>query len=305
LRSVSALIPSRPAIAFIVAQSESILSRNHRGVRDQPRSPGVGVLVVPARHAPSLPEYARFFATPQKVARVKKSQIEYWGTFFDAIVDESYIEKRRRVGSVHATIGLSLQSYFAGMNLMFDLLTRALTRAAKDGGFPAGELAGAIAATTKLTHLDTSIVSDAFAELTERTISEQSDAIVAMSTPVAVVWDGILLIPVVGIIDSRRAQDIMSTLLLSIRDTGAGVCILDIGGVGIVDTAVANHFIKITKATRLMGCECIISGLSPAVTQTIVELGVDVSMVSTRATLRDALAIGFQKTGNHVVQSGE
>jgi len=239
------------------------------------------------------------------VARVKKSQIEYWGTFFDAIVDESYIEKRRRVGSVHATIGLSLQSYFAGMNLMFDLLTRALTRAAKDGGFPAGELAGAIAATTKLTHLDTSIVSDAFAELTERTISEQSDAIVAMSTPVAVVWDGILLIPVVGIIDSRRAQDIMSTLLLSIRDTGAGVCILDIGGVGIVDTAVANHFIKITKATRLMGCECIISGLSPAVTQTIVELGVDVSMVSTRATLRDALAIGFQKTGNHVVQSGE
>jgi rsbT co-antagonist protein RsbR len=105
------------------------------------------------------------------------------------------------------------------------------------------------------------------------------------------------MLPVVGIIDSRRAQDVMTAMLSRIAETRSTVIILDISGVAVVDTAVANHLIKITKATSLMGCECIISGVSPAIAQTIVELGIDVGNVKTTATLQDALTQAFRQTG--------
>ena len=89
-----------------------------------------------------------------------------------------------------------------------------------------------------------------------------------MSTPVAEIWDDILMLPLVGIIDSKRAQDIMTAVLSRIAETHSRTLILDISGVAVVDTAVANHLIKITKATRLMGCACTISGISPAIAQT-------------------------------------
>ena len=114
-----------------------------------------------------------------------------------------------------------------------------------------------------------------------------------MSTPVTQIWEGILLLPLVGLIDSKRAQDIMNASLAKIAETQARSFILDISGVGVVDTAVANHLIKVTQATRLMGCECAISGVSPAIAQTIVELGIDVGEVKTTANMRDALSIAF------------
>jgi rsbT co-antagonist protein RsbR len=115
-----------------------------------------------------------------------------------------------------------------------------------------------------------------------------------MSTPVTQIWEGILLLPLVGLIDSKRAQDIMNASLAKIAETQARSFILDISGVGVVDTAVANHLIKVTKATRLMGCECAISGVSPAIAQTIVELGIDVGEVKTTANMRDALSAAFR-----------
>jgi rsbT co-antagonist protein RsbR len=111
------------------------------------------------------------------------------------------------------------------------------------------------------------------------------------------VWDQILLLPVVGIIDSKRAGDIMNRMLEQVGATQARAFILDISGVAVVDTAVANHLIKMTKATRLMGCDCIISGLSPAVAQTIVELGIEVGEIRTTSTLKDALKTAFSLTG--------
>jgi rsbT co-antagonist protein RsbR len=245
---------------------------------------------------PNLEEYARFFQNAAQIDRVKRMQLTYWQEFFRAELDERYAESRRRVGNVHATIGLSLDAYFASMNTMLTLILKK----ARSNGFPAEHEGAATAALTKLTHLDTSIVVKAFSVLTAETLAAQTDAIMAMSTPITAVWAGILMLPVVGIIDAKRARDIMSTTLCRIRESEARVCILDISGVAMVDIAVANHFIKISKATRLMGCECIISGLSPAVTQSIVELGVDVDAMSTRATLKDALAIAFARTGQRV-----
>ena len=109
-------------------------------------------------------------------------------------------------------------------------------------------------------------------------------------TPIHVIWDGILMLPLYGIIDSKKAQDIMELMLDKILQTQSKVIILDILGVVMVDSAVANHLIKITQATKLMGTTCIISGISPPVAQTVVSLGISLGDVDTQATLKDALS---------------
>ncbi len=117
---------------------------------------------------------------------------------------------------------------------------------------------------------------------------------------VNVVWEDILMVPVEGAIDSHAAQQIMESMLLKISETGAKVIILDIIGVAAVDSAVASHLIKIKNATNLMGCTCIISGMSPGVAQSIVNLGIDLGDIYTRATLRDALELAFYILGLEV-----
>jgi rsbT co-antagonist protein RsbR len=159
------------------------------------------------------------------------------------------------------------------------------------------ERASTYRALTKLFQMDTSIVVETYSTMTNETIARQSRSLMAMSTPVTVVWDGVLLLPVVGVVDSQRAQDIMSAMLTKVAETASRIAIMDVAGVAVVDTAVANHLIKVTKATRLMGCECTISGVSPAIAQTIVELGIDVGDIRTTATLRDALANAFRHIG--------
>lgn len=118
-----------------------------------------------------------------------------------------------------------------------------------------------------------------------------------VATPVNIVWEGILLVPIFGIIDSKKAQSIMETMLTKILDTESKTIILDILGVAAMDSAIANHILKISKATRLMGCECIVSGISPSIAQTLVHLGVDLGQVVTRATLKDALQFAFKSAG--------
>ena len=144
------------------------------------------------------------------------------------------------------------------------------------------------------------IIIQSYEQLSNETIAAQSKALMEMSTPVTQIWNGILLLPVVGIIDSKRAQDIMNATLKKISETQARSFILDISGVAVVDTAVANHLIKITKATRLMGCESTISGVSPAIAQTIVDLGIDVGKIKTTANMKAALAGAFEKLGMEI-----
>jgi methyl-accepting chemotaxis protein len=120
-------------------------------------------------------------------------------------------------------------------------------------------------------------------------IQKRSLALLEMSTPVTKIWDGVLFAPIVGIVDSKRSVDIMNKALSSIADTRASTLLLDIGGVAVVDTAVANHLIKIAKAAVLMGCKTIISGISPAIAQTIAELGIELGAIQTTSTIESAL----------------
>jgi rsbT co-antagonist protein RsbR len=240
-----------------------------------------------------LPEYEHFFQDSATLARAQAAQAEGWRTFFHAQVDEHFLEDRRRLGRTHARIGLPAQTYLAAMSFSFNLWTERLYT----GGMPATEFSAACVAVGKLLHLESTVVIDTFVQRTNEVIAGQGRALLEMSTPVAAVWDQILLLPVVGIIDSKRAGDIMNRMLEQVSATQARAFILDISGVAVVDTAVANHLIKMSKATRLMGCDCIISGLSPAVAQTIVELGIEVGEIRTTSTLKDALKAAFTLTG--------
>ena len=129
----------------------------------------------------------------------------------------------------------------------------------------------------------------------ERIREEMHRTLEEMSTPVMPIWDGILLLPLIGVVDSSRTDHAVTKTLERINETRARVFLLDISGVPAVDTAVANQLLKITKATQLMGCETVISGLSPAIARTMVELGVEVGQVRTTATLRDAFALALRK----------
>lgn len=139
--------------------------------------------------------------------------------------------------------------------------------------------------------------------LDEQKLTEQSRTIRDMSTPTIKLWDGILVLPVLGVIDTSRAQHMMDSMLNKILESGAQVIILDIQGVVAIDTAVANHLIKITKATKLMGCECLLSGISPAVAKTVIQLGIDLGSIKTKSTLSDALTEAFSMINLRVVKA--
>jgi rsbT co-antagonist protein RsbR len=131
----------------------------------------------------------------------------------------------------------------------------------------------------------------------EEVIRRQQLELLELSTPVVELWEGILALPVIGTLDSERTQSVMENLLQRIVDAGAEIAIIDITGVPTVDTLVAQHLIKTVSAARLMGADCIISGIRPQIAQTIVHLGLTLSDVTTKATMADAIALAFAREG--------
>ena len=137
----------------------------------------------------------------------------------------------------------------------------------------------------------------------EDMIERQRRDLLELSTPVVALWEGVLAVPLIGTLDSDRTQVVMESLLQRIVDSGASIAIIDITGVPTVDTLVAQHLLKTVAAARLMGAECIISGIRPQIAQTIVHLGVDLGSVATKATLADALILALGRIGATVTRS--
>jgi rsbT co-antagonist protein RsbR len=163
------------------------------------------------------------------------------------------------------------------------------------------ELADAMwAATTVLDKLAL-YTSEIYLKSREEVITRQQQELLELSTPVVELWTGILALPLIGTLDSARTQVVMESLLQAIVRTGAAIAIIDITGVPTVDTLVAQHLLKTVAAARLMGADCIISGIRPQIAQTIVHLGVDLSEVSTKATLADAFTLALRKTGSSLL----
>jgi len=134
-----------------------------------------------------------------------------------------------------------------------------------------------------------------------QTIQRQQDAINELSTPVIKVWEGLLVLPIIGTLDSQRTLRMMESLLQQIVATGSRMAILDITGVPVVDTMVANHLIKTITAAGLMGAECILSGISPTIAQTIVHLGIDLTGIKTKSTMQEAMRYAIRANGQKIV----
>jgi rsbT co-antagonist protein RsbR len=147
------------------------------------------------------------------------------------------------------------------------------------------------------------VTADAFQATREKFIARQQEELMELSTPVVKLWDGILALPIIGTLDSARTQVVMESLLQAVVQTNSRFAIIDITGVPTVDTLVAQHLLKTITAARLMGAECIISGVRPQIAQTIVHLGIDLAGVITKAKLADAFALALQRTGKSVIST--
>lgn len=142
---------------------------------------------------------------------------------------------------------------------------------------------------------------DSFGRKRENVIKEQQKALLELSTPIVKVWDRILMVPLIGVLDSARTQMVMENLLGAIEETQSKVAILDISGIPIVDSLVAKHLIRTVSAAKLMGAQCIITGIRARISQTMIQLGVDLSDVITRSSLADGLRVALDITGLKIV----
>jgi rsbT co-antagonist protein RsbR len=138
---------------------------------------------------------------------------------------------------------------------------------------------------------------DSYVQVREHLIADQAEQLLELSTPVVKLWEGVVAVPLVGTLDSARAQVVMERLLQTLVDTGSPYAIIDITGVPAVDTQVAQHILKTVVAARLMGADCIISGIRPQIAQTIVALGIEFGDIATKSSLADALRYVLHRTG--------
>ena len=174
----------------------------------------------------------------------------------------------------------------------------AVRRAARQGR----DIVDAIWAATQLIDSFGLFTSEAYLRSREEVIRRQQEELIELSTPVVKLWNGVVALPLIGTLDSARTQVVMESLLEKIVETDSAIAIIDITGVPTVDTMVAQHLLKTVTAARLMGADCIISGIRPQIAQTIVHLGLDLSEVTTKSSLADAVIVALERTGHQIIR---
>lgn len=179
---------------------------------------------------------------------------------------------------------------------VFSLKQPLFNRLRSELGSDAQALADEIWLTTELVDRLGLFTAETYVKSREEIIQRQQREMMELSTPVVQLWENILALPLIGTLDSERTQVVMESLLQKIVETGAAIAIIDITGVPTVDTLVAQHLLKTVAAARLMGADCIISGIRPQIAQTIVHLGVNLSEVTTKASLADAFSVALKRT---------
>jgi rsbT co-antagonist protein RsbR len=183
---------------------------------------------------------------------------------------------------------------------VFSLKQPLYTLLRKEAGGDADKLAREVANVSQLLDKLGLYTTEVFQKSREEVISRQQEELMELSTPVVQLWEGVIAVPLIGTLDSARTQVVMENLLQEIVTTGAEIAIIDITGVPTVDTLVAQHLLKTVSAARLMGADCIISGIRPQIAQTIVHLGVELDVIS-KATMADAFAVALRRIGKTVV----
>ena len=246
------------------------------------------------------PESRAFFTDPTTVGHVKSLQRQYFTGLFSGVCDLRYMQDRLRVGAAHERIGVAPKWYIGAYSRYLGLLLDRLFSELK----PA-EAKTAYRSLQKLVSFDKALAIDTYIAASMETVARHQAAIRELSTPVIRVYNGILLLPLVGTVDTHRAEQIMETLLTRVVDEQAKALIIDIAGVPVVDTKVADHLLKTTEAVRLLGATTILTGISAEVARTIVMLDVDISAMHTRAKLADGIELALDLMGKTIAAKAD
>jgi rsbT co-antagonist protein RsbR len=238
------------------------------------------------RHLLSFEEAREYFSDPKVLDYVKGRQRDYFLGLTHGEYGSPYVAERLAIGAVHERIGLPMKLYLGMYNYYLRAVSSRLFVALKDE--PERALS-TFHSLMKLTFLDIGLAIDTYIQQRENTINVQQEAIRELSTPVLQLRERLLILPIVGVIDTQRARQLTEQLLRSIRANRAKVVVMDITGVPVVDTTVANHLVQTVEASRLMGATVIITGLSPEIARTLVTIGVDLSKMDTMGDLQEGI----------------
>jgi rsbT co-antagonist protein RsbR len=279
--------------AFLELGDEDV--KNLTAINDLARRYADGVIDDFYEHLLAFDDTRAFFSDPQVLQRVKNLQKEYFLELTRGTYDLAYMQNRLRIGAIHEHTGLPVKSY---------LYLRAVAARLAEAYQKQPQRAWAsFLSLTKLTFLDMRLAIDTYISSRERTIREQQEAMQELPTPVLPLREGLLLVPIIGILDSQRARQLTEQLLGSIRANPAKVVVLDITGVQSVDSRVANHLVQTVEAARLMGARVIIAGVSPEIAQTMVTLGIDLGRITTVGDLLSGIEHAERLLGYTVTRS--
>ena len=248
----------------------------------------------------SHPETLKFFGDEATIRRVKRTQRDYFLQLFDGRCDLAYVEDRLRVGAAHERIGLAPKWYLGAYRQYLHLILDRLYAELKDEA----SVRAAFQSIQRIVFFDVALAIDTYIAANLDALGRHQAAIRELSTPVIRVYDRVLLLPLVGAIDSHRAHQVMESVLLHIVEAQAKCIIIDIAGVPVVDTRVADHLLKTTAAVRLLGAQTILTGITAQVARTMVQLGVDVSAMHTVSRLSDGIELALGMVGKTIASAG-
>ncbi len=254
------------------------------------------------KHLLSFEETRVFFQDPELLKRVKHAQKAYFSSLTQGHYDKVYIKDRLKIGAVHERIGLPVKAYLGMYNFYVRNVANHLFEAYKD---VPGKALRVYLSLLKVVFLDIGLTIDTYINRREQLIGAQREAMRELPTPVLQVRERLLIIPVVGVLDSYRARQLTEQLLNSINATRAKAVLMDITGVPLMDSKVANHLLQTVSAARLMGATVILTGLSPQIAQALVAIGVDLSHVKTTVDLQSGLEEAERLLGYRLVPVGE
>ena len=244
------------------------------------------------------PESRAFFPDQATLTRVKKMQNTYFVGLFSGNYDLNYVRDRLRVGAAHERIGMAPKLYLGAYRRYLALIHA--TAAGSFQGKRHRKPQQALSSIRKIIFFDMALAIDTYIAAYLETMTRHQAAIRELSTPVIKVHDRILLLPIVGTVDTQRAHQIMETVLVQVVEQQAKVMILDIAGVPVVDTKVADHILKTTAAVQLLGAQTILTGISASVARTVVQLGVEITRMHTRAKLSEGIELALSIVGKKI-----
>jgi rsbT co-antagonist protein RsbR len=246
------------------------------------------------------PDTVKFFGDEATIRRVKRTQRDYFMGLFSGRCDMAYVEDRLRVGAMHERIGLAPTWYLGAYRQYLELVRRHFDALIPD----ATAARDAFLSVQRIVFFDVALAIDTYIAANLEALGRHQAAIRELSTPVIRVLERVLLLPLVGAVDSHRAQQIMESVLTHVVEAQARCIIIDIAGVPVVDTRVADHLLKTAAAVRLLGAEVVLTGITAQVARTMVQLGLDVSSMHTVSRLSDGIELALGMVGKAITSKG-